>query len=316
MKQLLLILIALTVSLSVAAETLNGFDVSNSTLPEGSLVSGGPPRDGIPSIDKPRYVSAADATFMQPDDVVLGLVMDNAAIAYPRHILNWHELVNDVIGGEPVLISYCPLCGTGMAFSATVNGQALTFGVSGLLFNNDLVFYDRATESLWSQIDRKAVAGALVGEELIPLPLRITSWDAWLAAHPDTRVLSDDQGVKRNYRHDPYSGYETTSQLFFKTLRQAPSIFHTKERVLGVEVNGETMAFAFSTLRDLGVERFVQAIGGQTVTITWDANHEAAAAYASDGSLLPATVGFWFAWYNFHPETRIFSGPDGRPPQR
>ncbi|MEM8547268.1 MAG: DUF3179 domain-containing protein [Pseudomonadota bacterium] len=310
MKQLTLALIALTVSLSVAAQTLNGFDVSNSTLPKGSLVSGGPPRDGIPSIDEPRYVSAGDATFMQSDDVVLGLVMGDTAIAYPRHILNWHELVNDVIGGEPVLISYCPLCGTGMAFSATVDGQALTFGVSGLLFNNDLVFYDRATESLWSQIDRKAVAGALVGEELTPLPLHITSWSAWLAAHPDSRVLSDDQGVKRNYRHDPYSGYETTSQLFFKTLRKAPRIFHTKERILGVEINGETMAFAFSTLRDLGAARFEQTIGGETVTITWDTVHQAAAAYANDGSLLPATVGFWFAWYNFHPDTLIFRPAD------
>ncbi|MEM9056950.1 MAG: DUF3179 domain-containing protein [Pseudomonadota bacterium] len=306
MKRCLLTVLALALATGAAAKTLNGFDVSNSLLPKGSLVSGGPPRDGIPAIDEPRYVGAGEADFLQPDDIVLGLEIDGEAVAYPRHILNWHELVNDVVNGTPVLVSYCPLCGTGMAFAATVNGEALRFGVSGLLYNNDLVFYDRSTESLWSQLDRRAVAGPLAGEQLKPLPLLTTTWRAWQTAQPDTRVLSDDQGIKRNYRHDPYSGYETTSQLFFKTLRKTPRVFHTKERVLGVERNGEAWAFAFSTLRELGEDRVMQTIGGEPVTVTWDSSSEAAAAYAEDGSLLPATVAFWFAWYNFHPQTRIF----------
>ncbi len=309
MRRLAVAAIALAVALCATAKTLNGFDVSNSILPRGSLVSGGPPRDGIPAIHEPRYVAGSEASFMRPDDVVLGLVIDGAAVAYPRHILNWHELVNDVVNGEPVLVSYCPLCGTGMAFSSTVKGEARQFGVSGLLYNNDLVFYDRSTESLWSQIDRKAVAGPLVGEELEQLPLLTTTWQAWRQAQPQTRVLSDDQGVKRNYRHDPYSGYETTSQLFFKTLRQTPRVFHTKERVLGVEHNGESWAFAFSTLRQLDADRVTQTIGGEQVTIAWDATNESAAAYAADGSLMPATVAFWFAWYNFHPQTKIFRAP-------
>lgn len=227
---------------SVQAKAFNGFDLSNSLIDKKLIVQGGPPRDGIPPINNPKYVSAGEASFMQVDDIVLGFVIADKAYAYPRHILNWHEIVNDQANEEPFAITYCPLCGSGLAFSAKLGGKQLSFGVSGLLYNNDLVFYDKETESLWSQIEGRSIAGNFVGQKLQQLPLVHITWEAWKRQHPDTLVLSQEQGFKRNYRHDPYTGYETSSQVFFKTLRQAPRDFHSKERVLGITINGAAKA--------------------------------------------------------------------------
>ena len=145
------------------ADTANGFDISNSSIPTNEILHGGPPRDGIPAISNPKHVSADQASFLRDSDRVIGIEINGEARAYSIGILNWHEIVNDRIGNQSVAITYCPLCGTGVAFDATIDGEVTEFGVSGLLYNSDVLLYDRNSESLWSQIKRQALAGDRVG---------------------------------------------------------------------------------------------------------------------------------------------------------
>jgi hypothetical protein len=305
-SKVLPVFIVLLMSQSVIAQTRNGFDVSNSLVDEKLILQGGPPRDSIPSINEPSYVNAGDATFLRGDDIILGIKIDNKAFAFARHILNWHEIVNDEVSGKPFVITYCPLCGSGMAFSSKVRDKELNFGVSGLLYNNDLVFYDKETDSLWSQIERRAISGPMAGVMLEQLVLDHTTWQAWLSKHPDTLVLSDDQGFKRNYRHDPYTGYDTSSQLFFKTLHETPKDFHTKERVLGISISGAAKAYPFSELNKNGKASFQDELADTRFTVRWDSTAQSATLESELGEPLASTVAFWFAWYNFHPTTGVF----------
>ncbi|MGI9285126.1 MAG: DUF3179 domain-containing protein [Pseudomonadales bacterium] len=292
------------------ASKLNGFDVSNATVPASAILRGGPPRDGIPALSQPHYIAAEKAAFLQAEDRVLGIVVDGVSLAYPIKILNWHELVNDSVNGKPFLISYCPLCGTGIAFSALVKGQRLEFGVSGLLYNSDVLFYDRQQDSLWSQILGEAITGPLLGEKLRQLPLQHTSWKKWRADYPATRVLADKQGHRRDYRDDPYSGYEKSRALYFKVAHKAPRRYHTKERVLGVRLDNQTRAYPFIELHKQGKATFTDQLAGQHYIVNWDADNNSASITDLKGTPLSSTVAFWFAWYAFHPDTEIFeAGP-------
>ena len=293
-------------SSSALAKDLNGFDISNLSVNVDALARGGPARDEIPAIFSPDYQPGAQAEFVRPDDLVLGITLNDQSFAYPLYILNWHEIVNDQQHGQRFIIVYCPLCGSGVAFTSRAAQQDLSFGVSGLLYNSDLVLYDKETESLWTQIDGKAIAGPLVGTALEQLPLQVTTWQAWLADNPETLVLSESQGFTRNYRHQPFSGYEASEQLFFEVLRQAPKKFHTKEPVMGIEINGQHKAYPFVTLREHGQEQFVDRIAGQSINIHWRATDNSAHATDADGNDLVTTRAYWFAWYNFYPDTEVF----------
>jgi len=165
-------------------------DLSNPRIPLEEIRNGGPPKDGIPALTDPEVISASEVSYLAPSDRILGLVMNGEARAYPLKILNWHEIVNDTLGGEPVLVSYCPLCGSGMVFDARINGERLNFGVSGRLYNSDVLFYDRKSESLWSQLKMEAVTGQMAGTKLTLLPLEHTRWDSWRQRHPATTVLA------------------------------------------------------------------------------------------------------------------------------
>ena len=154
-------ILILTAWLGLGRTPTTGFDLKKHNVPLDQIVDGGPGKDGIPAILTPRFVPAGEATFLQDADRVLGLTLGAEAKAYPIKILNWHEIVNDTVSGTAVVVTYCPLCGTGIAFDATVQGSLYTFGVSGLLYQSDLLMYDHQTESLWSQISMHAVAGPL-----------------------------------------------------------------------------------------------------------------------------------------------------------
>ena len=164
-------LLTLTLLAATALAETNGFDLRNALVPVDEIHAGGPVRDGIPSIDEPKFIAAGDADFLRGGDDVLGIVRNGVARAYPIRIMNWHEIVNDEIAGERVAVTFCPLCGTGIAFAAESLGRDLTFGVSGLLYNSDMLLYDRETESLWSQIKKQAITGPMKGHRLSALPL-------------------------------------------------------------------------------------------------------------------------------------------------
>ncbi|MGL1832531.1 DUF3179 domain-containing protein [Rhodocyclaceae bacterium SMB388] len=293
------------ISLSAWAVQKNGFDLTGASVPIDEIHHGGPPRDGIPSIDQPRFVAAAEADFLKPDDRVLGFHRSGIARAYPIAILNWHEVVNDRIGGEPIAVTFCPLCGTGMVFSTRVDGRDLTLGVSGLLYNSDVLLYDRQTESLWSQIMSEAVSGPMKGARLAFLPTAHTTWSDWRARHPDTKVLSPDTGHRRDYRRDPYSDYVESESLMFP-VRHADARLHPKEQVIGVTIAGESMAYPFTAL-DRNPARVIEdTVGGQVLRLEFDPQARTARVFGDDGEEIPSLIAFWFAWVAFNPDTRVF----------
>ena len=295
----------LTLAVGVQAQTMNGFDLSESLVPADEIHHGGPPKDGIPAIDRPRFVAASRADFLEPGDAVLGIMHRGDARAYPIRILNWHEVVNDRIGGQPVAITYCPLCGSGVAFVAEHDGAVLNFGVSGLLYNSDVLLYDRASQSLWSQLMGRAVSGRMKGTLLTALPLAHTNWADWRAMHPASQVLTPDTGYGRNYDRDPYAGYAKQDTLYFPVAFRSAG-YHPKERVLGVSVGKAFKAYPFAELHKAPAV-FEDTLDGQQISIRFDKRAERAQAYDTDGAPLSATTLYWFAWYAFHPDTAVFS---------
>lgn len=293
---------------TVIAESLNGFSLDNLSVSRDLVARGGPPRDGIPALTDPDFVPAASAK-LDDDDRVLGLARGDAAKAYPIGIMNWHEIVNDRIAGQPVLVTYCPLCYSGMAFDARIGGERRLFGVSGLLYNSDVLLFDRDTESLWSQIAGKAVSGPMQGTELEAVPLAHTTWKDWRARHPDTSVLSRDTGHARSYDHNPYASYEQSRQIMFPVAFRAKGL-HPKEKVLGITLNDAAKAYPLSHWPAEGRHRFNDTLDGERITIILNADAESAEARNADGEPIPATLMFWFAWYSFHPDTALHQPDD------
>ncbi|WP_421870777.1 DUF3179 domain-containing protein [Motiliproteus sp.] len=293
-------------SQAVTAETLNGFELEGSLIPKEQILSGGPPRDGIPSIDRPRFVDADQDDFLQPESPVIGLTLAGESRAYPISILNWHELVNDRFGDQPVLISYCPLCGTAMVFDARLDGKPVAFGVSGLLYNSDLLLYDRQSESLWSQITGEAVTGARKGQRLTLLPSTLTSWQRWRQQHPDTRLLSTETGFLRDYQRSPYGDYDRNGRLYFPVAFLSKR-YHPKERVLGIQIGDQYKAYPFVELAKRPTsEPLIDRIGGQQLRIEYDIDSRSGQIFDQQQRELPVINSFWFAWYGFHPDTDIW----------
>jgi len=304
-KSRVLSLIILCIPLSLSAATKNGFDLTNSLIPVDQILQGGPPRDGIPSIDKPKFVAARSANFLKPSDRVIGINYNGESRAYPISILNWHEIVNDSIRGKGVSVTYCPLCGTGLVYEGSVNGRALTLGVSGLLYNSDVLLYDRETQTLWSQILSKAINGPLSGQKLTMISSSQTSWAKWLKQHPNTKVLSTDTGFSRDYTRSPYGNYDNNTETYFPVNAQSRQ-YHPKERVMGITINGKHKAYPFAELAKLGTTRLQDQFQGQQLTLEIDVPNRDGKILDANGKPVDLVNGFWFAWYAFHPDTAVF----------
>lgn len=283
----------------------NGFDISNSSIPTTEILSGGPPRDGIPAIDQPSFDLAAKHDDLKPDSRVLGVVVNGQARAYPVAILNWHEIVNDQIDDQAVTLTYCPLCGTGMAFIAPVSENTKGFGVSGLLYNSDVLLYDRSTESLWSQILMTAVSGPRQGETLKPLAVEHTDWQDWQNRYPDSLVLNRDTGFWRDYDKSPYVGYDTDDSLFFPVANR-DNRYPAKSQVIGLVIEGQQKAWPISELKQAG-ETVADSLAGQALQVSYDPEGDRAWITDIDGQLLPATRGYWFAWMAFYPDSAVYT---------
>jgi len=203
------------------------------------LISGGPPPDGIPAIDAPAFEQADHVDWLEDNEPVLSLTVGGETRAYPLRVMTWHEIVNDVVGGVPVAVTYCPLCNSGVAFQRTVTGHGvLSFGTSGLLYADNLVMYDRQTESLWPQLTGEASVGDLTGTKLVAIPMGTVAWRDFVTADPTARVLSQDTGFDRPYGTNPYSGYDDPDgDLLFGLPDDLDNRLPVKERVVGL-VNG------------------------------------------------------------------------------
>jgi len=189
-------------------------DFSKTSIDIGEIVSGGPPRDGIPPIDAPSFVPARD--YVLPDsEPVVGVHLNGQFRAYPLRVMTWHEIVNDDIKGTPVAVTFCPLCNAAIVFDRRLEGRVLDFGTTGKLRNSDLVMYDRQTESFWQQATGTAIIGALTGKELHIIPARLESWKNFKArADAGALVLVPNNASARRYGQNPYAGYDNAALPF------------------------------------------------------------------------------------------------------
>jgi hypothetical protein len=289
---------------AASPRVLNGFDLSRSSVPVDEILQGGPPRDGIPALDSPPTVGVASAPW-RDDEMVVGVEWPGGARAYPLAILVWHELVNDTVGGRPVLVSYCPLCGTAMVFDRRVDGAPRRFGVSGLLYRSDLLMFDRETESLWSQIAAESVTGPSVEQRLTLVRSKLRRWGEWKRAHPETTVLSAETGHLRRYGHSPYAGYDTSERLLFPV--GTDPRYHPKMRTVGLRLpDGTARGYPLEEVRRAG-GRVEETFAGHPVKIRLDPESEVFTVEAP--SPIEVVEGFWFAWNAFHPGGSVFVAP-------
>jgi len=217
------------------------------------LLAGGPPPDGIPSIDEPKFLPTDEVEFVDDDEPVLALQVGDESRAYPVQVLIWHEIVNDTIDGIPVTVTYCPLCNSAVAYDRRLDDRVLEFGTSGMLHNSALVMYDRQTESLWSHFTGQAVIGHLTGAQLDVFPMATVSWADWRDANPDGLVLSRDTGYDRDYGINPYPGYDDVDTSPFLFDGEVDGRLAAKERVAGIESDGDAVAVLLEQLSDRGV---------------------------------------------------------------
>ncbi|MEN8097669.1 MAG: DUF3179 domain-containing protein [Chloroflexota bacterium] len=228
-------------------------DWSKKTIDFTELLAGGPPRDGIPSIDQPTYETYDEASeWLASNEPVLVINLNQEAVAYPLQILLWHEIVNDVVGGVPVAVTYCPLCNSAVVFERTIDGRVTEFGVSGLLRHSDLVMYDRYSESLWQQLTGEGIVGAHAGSELEIVPSSIVSF-ADFAAFPDGLVLSRNTGYGRPYGRTPYRGYDEVGSSPFLFDGVVDERLAAVERVVTVSLEQGDFAYPYALLNKKGV---------------------------------------------------------------
>ncbi|MCL4267750.1 MAG: DUF3179 domain-containing protein [Anaerolineae bacterium] len=243
-------------------------DFSTHTIPYTEILSGGPPKDGIPAIDNPQFISIAeaDAWLEEPEPVIVFQEQGDVRI-YPFQILTWHEIVNDTVGGRPVVITFCPLCNTAIVFDATVNGQALDFGATGRLRFSNLLMYDRQTESWWQQASGDAVIGELTGHQLTFLPAYIISWAEAKEQFPEAQVLSRETGFTRRYGQNPYVGYDNINSSPFLFTGETPAQLPAMARVTTVVLADEAVAYPNEVLAQVGVVN--DQIGDMAVVVIW-----------------------------------------------
>jgi len=310
-------------------------------IPLDRIKSGGPPKDGIPSIDNPIFSDVDGSQFMSDSDTVIGLEINGEAKAYPLFILVWHEIVNDSVGGVPVSVTYCPLCYTNQVFERIIDGQEVTFGTSGKLYNSNLLMYDRLTESYWSQALGIAVKGELTGSQLNLIPFDVITWGDWKKLHPDTKILTTDTGFLRSYATDPYGNYYTEPRIMFP-VENSDDRIHPKEIIIGFTENEFSKAYKQN---DIESKILINDYVGETPVLLISLFSENSRAFErtinnkvldfvyEDGKILdvstnsewnydglsisgelegehlkrmPIKPGFWFEWIAFHPETLIY----------
>lgn len=256
-------------------------------------------RDCIPSIDQPEFSKTSDVDYLDGDDVVLSLTHENMTRAYPIRILDHHEIVNDTFGETPVAITYCPLCGSGLAFVRVLDGEAVELGVSGLLHNNDLIMYDRKTESLWQQITGLAIAGPMRGSTLQALPVTMSLWQEWKVANPGAEVLALPSG-QQHYRKKTYGSYDSSERLLFPVAKMDARL-HVKKLIYGVEIGGLSIAVEDQWLMTNG--HWEQHINGKILRLEVD--DAGGVTGLLEGEPIPVHRMYWFAWYSFHPDTSL-----------
>ena len=316
-------------------------------IPQDQVRDGGPGKDGIPAIDDPILIPLDDPSndYLQDEDLVLGFYHEGEVVAYPHDILDWHEIINDKVGGQAIAVTYCPLTGTGIGWDRVIDLEETTFGVSGLLYNSNLIPYDRNTGSNWSQIRMECVNGPLISTDPVILPLVEMPWKTWKKFYPESRIVSTETGHSRSYGSYPYGNYKTRSSLIFPAI-PADDRLHLKERVMAVIIRGEAKAYRFEDFGEdftvihdnfsdtqvviAGIrENFMVALNAMTgdgQELTFTAGPEAMTLLDQEGNEwnlfgvavsgprkgeqlkpLKSFMGYWFSIAAFYPEPLIYN---------
>jgi hypothetical protein len=286
-----------------------GFTLTPAVIPTEEILSGGPPKDGIPALTTPGRVPVSEMDGLRPKDRVVGVEIGGESVAYPLRVLNWHEGVNDTVGETPVAVTYCPLCDSVAVFDRRLDGEVLEFGISGLLYNSNVLLYDRRPqadgESLWSQVQLRGVTGPRAGQELTTLAFEMATWVDWSKAHPDGEVLSFDTGHSRDYGRNPYAGYMADPSGPVFPVFPSDDRLNPKTRVIGLAGSGESIAVPLAALTE---EPLRIDLAGAQVSLMGDPG----SGSVDLAALPPGIQGvhtFWFAWAAMHPETAIWQAP-------
>lgn len=277
------------------------------SVPLNKILAGGPPKDGIPPIDRPNFETVAEADKYLVDDR-LGIAVSFGGVNrfYPFQILVWHEIVNDTVGSQPVLVTYCPLCGTGIVFEPKVGGTVTSFGTSGKLYQSNLVMYDRLTDTYWSQVLGEAIVGEHTGEKLKLVPYKNMLWRDWKAQYPDGQVLSRNTGHFRDYTRSPYGNYDTNDAILFP-VDYTDDRYHPKEPTFGLDIDGNYKVYPISELRTSGGV-FTDLFAEKTIQVTFNSDDETVEFRdTADGTEIVPFYGFWFSWISVHPDTDVYT---------
>ncbi|WP_422375167.1 DUF3179 domain-containing protein [Roseibium sp.] len=293
-------------------------DFSKSTVDLGTIFSGGPPKDGIPSIDEPRFETATDIDWLEDREPVIRLDVDGIVRAYPLQILIWHEIVNDRIGSVPVSVTYCPLCNSSIAFDRRLDGETLDFGTTGLLRNSDLVMYDRQSETWWQQFTGEGIVGTHAGRDLKMLPSRVVSFAAFRQQHPTADVLARPVPARRDYGRNPYVGYDSRSAPFPLFQGDLPENINPMARVVLVRDGTRLHAATLEHIRNAGTvaltdETLLRWTGEQASILDASATGDGRAVGSvvavrktpEGEQALVHDVTFAFAVHAFHPDVPI-----------
>ncbi len=314
-------------------------------LDQSEVFDGGPGKDGIPSVDDPKFINTSEVDFNREADLVLAIKIDAEIKGYSHVILDWHEIVNDRVGGQSVAITYCPLTGTGIAWDRFVGGSETTFGVSGLLYRNNLIPYDRRTDSNWSQMRLDCVQGELVTTKINTFPMIEMPWSTWQLMFPNESVMSLETGFSRSYGVYPYGDYRSNNNRLLFPVGQEDSRLPRKERVLGVIIGNSVKVYRFTPFAN-GLDVIQDDHAGREIVIVGSKEHNFMIAYENPNDLqftpseiqpggivmtdqdggrwnifgeavdgpnqdkklgsIDAFIGYWFAFGAFHHEPDIF----------
>lgn len=274
-------------------------------VPRQEIVSGGVAKDGIPAITDPPTVPGSEAHFMQPSDRIAGVEIEGEARAYPLKVLTRHEVVNDKIGGVHVAVTYCPLCDSVAVFDRSTPEGVREFGVSGLLYNSNVLIYDRGgrPEGLWSQLMARGVSGPGADKPLAVLPVEATTWQDWLERHPVTTILHLTDERRQQYQRDPYRKYHASRDLMFPA-KPLSDRLPLKARVLGVWTDTAAKAYPLSALVRF-TEPLQQVLDGKSYKLDYNAKAKSVRVSQADEGVR-WTYAYWFAWHAFHPDTDVF----------
>lgn len=299
-----------------------GFPLEPLLVPREVLAAAGFPKDGLkvpidPEVLPARLANDEEALgtqrgkYVVPGQRVIGVEIDGEARAYPLRYLNWHEVINDTLGGRPILVTYSPLCDAAVVFDREVDGEVLEFGISGLVANSNTLFYDKREspdrESLWSQVGFRAISGpaAAAGLSLRVLPAVVEQWASWVERHPDTTIIKPDAARLKIYRRNPFNAYYGDDRLRFPVspLPGPESPLDLKDRVASILVDGSWHVVSYESVRNAvqGAGTTVSELGGERMRFTYREDEDTLVVReAETGNPLPVVYTFWFAWHAFH----------------